>query len=361
MRHAITPTLAIFVLCGAPVISHALSCAPRQFTLNDAYETADSIIVGLITECKEEISSDPWANGGSDCSFSSIEVLKESSPARDYNGMASSSGCGLSLYVGGQYLLFLDDKNQPMYFSTRFGSDLYRDQLANEYLRIIRDFRNGVVDDLSEPWMFQKTDESCSIRQSVEGNQVSFIRRTPDATQQPPLNWTRDTIQGQTVFRTTAPTYNTESKLPEEDVEIVAFGAIPEYTDDTLMLRVSLDERPPAPIRQARLLVGNRAWSLNRMEMNLSLSGPSTHKLVDYYATGDAAEQILAAMIQPSDIVVSATLIASDLESAAGDIFQEPPPEPVLRVESRSTQLSNVMPRFRACGGGHPPRGGFVE
>jgi hypothetical protein len=124
MRHAIASIFSILTFFGAPTITHALSCASRHFTLSEAYEAADSIIVGLITECKEEVSSDPWANGGSDCSFSSIEVLKEPSPARDYSGVTSSSGCGLSLHVGGQYLLFLDSKNQPMHFSATLSGVL---------------------------------------------------------------------------------------------------------------------------------------------------------------------------------------------------------------------------------------------
>jgi len=395
MRHRIASTLSVLALFGVPTISHALSCAPRQFTLSEAYEAADSIIVGLITECKEEISSDPWANGGSDCSFSSIEVLKESVPTREHIGVTSSSGCGLSLHVGGQYLLFLDSKNQPMHFSATLSGDRYQAQLANRYLRIIRDFRNGAVNDLAEPWMFGGSDGYCSIWQSIRGNQIRFSRRTPDAPQQPKPDWTQELINGEMVYRTTVPLFDADTKLPSGDAEIVAYGDVPDHLDDALVLRVTLPERSPAPVRQATLSVGDRTWSLNRMEMNLSLPGASAHTVVEYYGAGDVAEQILSAMAQPSDIVVSAKVVASNVASAPPEIpppdqesfvlaptkdvyfgraapetsstrpsatpkvraagsygAQEEPPEPVLRVESRSTQLSSVIQSFRACDAG---------
>lgn len=152
MRHTIVPILLAHSLLGLPAITHALSCASRNFALNEAYEAADSIIVGLITECQEEISRDSWANGGDGCSFTSLEVLKESAPPRDYSGVASRSACGLSFHVGGQYLLFLDSNNQPMHFSAPLGGD--QDRLATRYIQIIRDFKNGDISDLAEPWLY---------------------------------------------------------------------------------------------------------------------------------------------------------------------------------------------------------------
>lgn len=65
MWHGIAAALAPLMLFGAPTISHALSCAARNFTLEEAYEEADSIIVGQITECGEEISNQPsWVVRG---------------------------------------------------------------------------------------------------------------------------------------------------------------------------------------------------------------------------------------------------------------------------------------------------------
>ena len=392
IQHAIASTLSVLVMLGTPTISHAMSCAPRQFTLSEAYEAADSIIVGLITECKNEVSTDAWANGGSDCSYSSMEVLKEATPARDYGGITSSSGCGLSLHVGGQYLLFLDSTNQPMHFSAPLSGNHHQTQLANQYLRIVRDFRDGRVNDLAEPWMYGEYMGQCSVYHSIRGNQISFYGRRPDAPQVPAPSWTQDSIDGQTVYRATVPFYDLDTKLPSGEGEIVAFGEVPDHNNDDLILRVGLWEKQPPPMRQATLSVGDKTWPLFRMETILSLSDVSKHKSVEYYAAGGVAKQILSAMLRPSDMVVSATIVATDssykvpevtppdqpsfgIASSKDDYFgpkapehsatkpspapkasavnaykaREEPPEPVLRVESRSTQLSSVIQMFEAC------------
>jgi hypothetical protein len=393
MLCAIARTISIFVFLGIPTITHALSCAQRLFTLSEAYETADSIVVGLITECKEEVSSDPWAHGGSECSFSSLEVLKESIPARDYHGAASSSGCGLSLHVGNKYLLFLDGENRPMRFSAALSSDQNPAQLSNHYLRIIREFRDGVVNHLAEPWMFGEFKGTCSLWHRVGGNQIRFNRRKGDAPQQPEPEWTQETTDGQTVYRSSVPSFSGDSTLPTGVVDIVAFGDIPDYADDALMLNVHIPERPPAPLRQATLSVGTRTWLLNRVEMSLSLPGAPAQTIINYSLAGNVAEQILSAMIQPSDILVSAALVASKTDSDPPPEVTEPgqgafmpapsnneyfgpalpetgsttpaitpsaraarsyetqsePPQPFLRMKSRSTQLSGVIESFRAC------------
>lgn len=73
-RNAIASIFCVLALFLVPAISNAMSCAPRQFTLSEAYDAADSIIVGLITECEEEVSSEPWANGCTCSTFPSFHA-----------------------------------------------------------------------------------------------------------------------------------------------------------------------------------------------------------------------------------------------------------------------------------------------
>lgn len=379
--HSIASAVSLLTFFGASAISHALTCAPGHFTLSEAYDEADSIIVGLITECKEEVSREAWVSGGSDCSFTSLEILKESVPARDYNGVTSSAACGLSLQVGGQYLLFLNGQNQPMHFSAPLRGDRPMARRANDYLRILRDFRNGAVSDLAEPWLFGEFSSYCTVRHRVGGNNISFRRATPGTPQQPTPDWTQETIGGKKVYRAIVPTYDADSRSPSGEAEVVVFGEIPENSNDALTLTVSFPESSPAPVREATLAVGDRTWSLNRMETNLAALGTPVYKMVHYIRTGDVAEQILSAMTQPSNIVVTATMVESTMDSefpgapppdqdvvkvvpapdsprpsaTLNDRAARPywtrkePPAAVLRVESRSTQLSNVLQSFRAC------------
>ena len=63
--------------CLFSIDALALSCAPNYRTLEESYASADSIIVALITECKIENSPKMWVNGGEDCAFDSLEILKD--------------------------------------------------------------------------------------------------------------------------------------------------------------------------------------------------------------------------------------------------------------------------------------------
>src|SRR5690606_7531132 len=67
--------IAMIIVLVSARSAYALSCKSELFTLSEAYEAADSIIVALVTECEEEVSSDSWASGGDGCSFVSLEVL----------------------------------------------------------------------------------------------------------------------------------------------------------------------------------------------------------------------------------------------------------------------------------------------
>lgn len=392
LRHAVASTTAIAILSFLASNTHALTCASEQFTLSEAYDAADSIIVALILECQVEVTSDPYAIGGDDCSFVGLEVLKDSAPARDHSGIASSSGCGLSVHVGSQHLLFLDSENRPMAPSASLSGDHYMSQQTVQYLRILRDFRNGHVSDLAEPWMYEESRGYCSIKQSIKGHQISFSRRMPDALSEPKPVWTQEAINGEMVHRATVPLVDEENRIPVGDAEIVAFGDVPDRDVDALLLSVGLQDMTPATVRQARFSVGDRTWPLNRMETNLILvAGAGVHNSVEYWTAGETAEQILEALEQPSEIIVSATIVPSQETFEPPDVappddpargmtgsksnyvgpaplpestgssampsvsvansyrIEEQPPEPDLRLVSRSTQLSGVIKNFRAC------------
>lgn len=387
-------TAAIAALLVLPLNTSALSCAPRLFTLSEAYDAADSIIVGLITECVEEISQDSWANGGSDCSFVSLDVLKESNSARDYRGIASSSGCGLSLHVGKQYLMFLDSENRPMHFSASLNGGQRPNQLSNSYQRILREFRDGVIRDLSEPWTFGKHEGACSLSHTVGGHRISFGRGTPDSQERSAQDWTREKVDGKTVYSGRSRSTGANSSSPLHDVEVVVVGDIPEYPIDAQMLSIELQEQTPAPVRQATITVGNRSWQLYRVEAFISISGMPPITQVNYKVGGDVSEQILSAMGEPTDIVVSAVLVNSPradsgssseaFQLGQGSIILAPPgdgylsnkpqtagqlkpetsptfgsarvvqtprgpSEPILRLETRSTQLAPALKEYKAC------------
>lgn len=385
-------TAALLVLL-LPMTVHALSCAVRNFTLAEAYEDASSIIIGIVTECREPVSRDPWTNGGADCSFDSLEVLKASKPARDYRGVASSQACGLSLQVGSQYLLFLDDQNRPLYYSAALDGDRSFTQLPHAHATILRQFRDGRVADLSGPWFFQEFADTCAMSHSAGGHVIAF-RKPKSGTRQPTVDFTREVVDGRAVIRAKAVPVGESPSLDPPIVEIVMPADAPEYPPDGIKLSVTLLEGQPAPERRAVLAVGSRSWPLYRVEMSIFFDRVPIQPPIEYHAGSGAAEEILAAMSEPSDVVVSASLVkppdtaddsvgeaapstfgsfgasppgatssAPDLRdstvtgpsmstypqrSTARQQRSEPPP-PEIRLETRSTQLASVLEQFEGC------------
>lgn len=377
------------VLLMLPIAAGALSCAMPVNTLAEAYDEADSIIIGLVTDCAEPVSSDPWTGGGAGCSFDTLEVLKAAVPARDYRGTADSEACGLSLQVGNQYLLFLDEDNRPLPFSTGLNGDSNRAALPREQVRILRQFRDGAVADLSDPWIFYEQDGTCTISHAVGGYQIAFSQRKVAA--EPSGNdFTRDVVDGKTVLTGKAVVTGEMPHGDQPDVTIVMPADTPEFPLDGLMLDVAFLE-PPVPERRAVLTAGSATWPLYRMEISIAFGNGRAHRMVTYHVGGEAAEEILSAMLEPTDVTIAATLVAPPSSVAEpqsgqatlrvapggnavfsptphGTYLMRPhlstdpaqstprqrhvePAKPVIRFETRSTQLRAAIDEFRACAG----------
>ncbi len=388
-RRVLPAAIVVVASVLLPGSAFALSCAPRQFTLNEAYQAADSIVVGLVTECEDTSSRSAWT-GDSGCSFVSLEVLKEASPARDYGGSANSQACGLSFYVGNQYLLFLDGENRPLFYGAPLSGDHPSVELAGAYLEILRDFRDGASRELSEPWIAGEQEGTCFLSHRVGGHSILFSRRTADAPEWPQQTWTPETVDGRTVYRSRISRSTTGPSAM--DMELVATTDFSHYTPDMQMLQINLQEWQPVPLRRATLSVGTRVWPLERLEAFLSRGNWQADRMVDYRLVGEVTEEILSAMLRPSDVVVSASLLPSAgvgpkaPAAAAAPVQKSPghgasvttrlepgptddalvpsvpeqrphepvgePPPAVLRLETRSTELARAIDRYRDCYGG---------
>lgn len=389
--HGVSPLALAAAVALFTLKANALSCNSYTFKLGEAYEEADSIIVGVITACREAESSEAWVSGDVDCSFDSVEVLKESTTARDYRGTATSSGCGLSLKSGDQYLLFLDGDNSPMYASAALSGEHASTSLAREHVRILRAFRDGQVADLADPWMLHEGDDMCRLTHVVDNTVITFAQLKIGAPTPPLVGLTREIVDGKTVFRTQPG----GASMPP-DMEYIFSGDIHEYPEDVPAMSVSFNQRDGAAERSASVRVGDQTWPLLRRKMTVLNRGMEIATGVEYLALAGTAEDILEAMQEPSEVVVSARLVAPqktepdppaatqqtdpdesgrfqlegifpsvpqpsvDVEpgsAAVGSVnrganrIPQVTPEPVLRLETRSTQLPKVIDRYRACVG----------
>ena len=225
------------------------------------------------------------------------------------------------------------------------------------------------------------------------GHGMVFSRAKPGAQEPPTQDWASETVDGKTVYKSRVNSAGVNSGSPSREMDVVVTGNLPEYPFGVQMLSVWFQERSSVAERKATVSVGSQSWSLYRMESTFSFGGMSANTHVRHHVGGEMAEQILSAMSKPSDIVVSAVLVNSpeiDFESQSeasqveqgfvtqapqGDYFSQFPPElsqtrpsispnvgraranqarrepaePVLRLESRSTQLPVALESYQAC------------
>ncbi len=160
------------------------------------------------------------------------------------------------------------------------------------------------------------------------------------------------------------------------------------------IMTVQLLEQSPASPRDAAIRVGQRSWPLQRKDNSTKLDDRtiSLPTIYTYSVTGDVAEEILSALETPSNVLVTATLVTQSAGSTATNdsastsqdaatmhtdtvnshvgivvatnstseaTTQEHQagirraykraPEPVLRFDTRSTNLARTIDDYRSC------------
>ena len=152
-------------------------------------------------------------------------------------------------------------------------------------------------------------------------------------------------------------------------MEVIATEDYSRLTSDMQLLEVSIEDWQPAASRQTTLSIGPQVWPLGRTDTVFVHAGREISRLVAYQLFGDVTDDILSALLRPSDVVVSAKLVTDPnadpqvpepaptgnvaVRSGGGTPTRgfggEEPPPAVLRFETRSTQLASAIEEYRAC------------
>jgi hypothetical protein len=338
VRCAISAVLAL--LLSGP--SAATSCVVAFTTLADDYADAEGIAVMQAIACADGAVPQSGRCPDDRYELAVIEVLKDSVPSRDRGGIYTGGdpmGCGVPLIIGNTYLLFVTGVGTFSHgASDLLSGDSQMSRKGSERLRVLREYRDGKVGDLSGPWWFADTGEFCSLTHRVGNMGLSFIYGYGESgaytyTSEPDANGSGDAI-----FR---------MKTAEGvDIEVrdVLPGS-PKFEPGQLTFRVEFGMDTKTADNSATITVGNASWPLRTSRLELSFPNSSLRHPIVFDGTGsDAANEILAAMQQePSDVVVKATRTFS-----LGDEF---PSEQDLQmtIKTRSTQIADSAKRFKAC------------
>ncbi|MEM7612099.1 MAG: hypothetical protein AAF270_10490 [Pseudomonadota bacterium] len=317
MRLSSAQTMQLLALALMPSVASAFTCAAEPYTLREAYEDADSIIIGVVTECAQPISGAPHTGGGAGCIFTGVEVLKGVVPARDYRGRADSAACGLAYEVGKQYLLFLDQDNQPLPYSAPMEGEHYRATQATDYARVLRDYRASRVDGLDEPWQLDQSSGVCTVSMMEKRYRISV---TEMPTFEPAIEWTRESRGKQTIYTAMVPVLNSQPGSPTNEIRVSAFGVVPTFEDGAIAINVTLPDAQSKNLRVASVEINGKSWPLHRIEAELAVNNHTSVMIATYQIDGKQAQEIVSLLSQqPKQVTVLATLVEPDSAQAAND------------------------------------------
>lgn len=150
----------------------AFSCTCRPITLQEYYDAAESIVAAKKAGCVVSQVNGRGLCPNDEYYFDIVEVLKGSSATHTtFHG--GRAGCGPSLETGESFLLFLGELGQPT--SCNGSGPLDAGSDSNQYrsrVDTIREYRDGVFNDLSGPWVFTDINSTCGI--SHASNRAGF-------------------------------------------------------------------------------------------------------------------------------------------------------------------------------------------
>lgn len=215
--------------------------------------------------------------------------------------------------------------------------------LAEQRLDILRQYRDGVVDDLSGPWWFMDTSVSCNVNHRFAGGGISIVF-------------------GYAAFKgrvSLAPSRGPNGEL-QFDVQpippAIEHMLSPKYTGPTydpgdVVLAVSLKDAVELVPGSVSINVDSQTWPLFRRTITMSptTSPQSTHS----YVTGGApALKIVAAMSRPTTVAISA--------ARAGVVSTERPSASttaLVQFKTQTTQFVEAAKKLQACVDGTARRG----
>ena len=340
--------LALLLLVS-PAAAFAMSCEPVSFTLQQAYDNSDAIVIAVASDCTSPDRKDEQTSGGARCSLATLEVLKPARSPRDYATIGQSAGCGLTFEVGRQYLLFLNESNELLPYSWAVENDRDPIGMVASYIEVLRDRREGHIDGLPEPWFFHGRDRSCVLFQHHGFERIVF-HTSSIAPQLKREDWQLEQMGSQWVYRRTVEPGNEATGMQPRFSTVSS--TMPNLTDQKHSLRVYLGDTRPAPDRLSVLSAGDTSWPLHQTRLRDYLGERMLSESVHYDAGEDIALAVLEKFEAGVDFSITARAVgrnALDIDSTNSRYTSGRAPEKVRRIDSKSHRIQPALERYREC------------
>ena len=335
------PLVAIILLVFTTSTSQATSCVFRQpTTLAIDYESAADIYVGDVVGCTDGNVPEYGRCPDERYQVYVLDVLKDRYPALGgFSELQGSEpmGCGLKLAVGTRFLVFTDAQGRLQQSSQSLAGGHANTKVTRERQRILAAYRDGGVGDLSEPWLFSNYMLGCSLNHRVGKSSLGFGYQYGDPKLGGQIHfsseWDEDGNQIGDIVRIVDPTI--------DEIEFEHSGAT--FEQPQVIFTVSLDTATSTIDNTGVVRVGSRQWSLLTSRDSARLRGeePSVH--ISEGIGGDDALEILNAMRDTVDVVVS-------VKSSGYVGPRLPAPEDLITtLETRTTHIGDKIDKFLAC------------
>jgi hypothetical protein len=336
----------------------ALTCLYESLTLAENYTNAVGIVVAEVEGCANGAEpTSGWcqcADGARpfDCPDRNryrlriLEVLKDSVPPQDFSGAYEGgdgmTSCGHRLIPGESYLLFISGPGSINRSAggALTGDGAWRD--LHETLAILRDYRNGWIDDLdravnerAKEWRFQDNSLLCELAQGVADLQMTFLYPYVDDFAHYGYMAEFDDEGYATSF----------VGAPIDPVAAAADGTGmtiegPQHGPRVLVFTATFNPEASTIPDSATIRLGDKTWKLVNQTTTIRVHDTVVASLVSDVASDGDALEILQLMLEPHAGVARKQRANTELG---------PNDDLVIPIEIRPTQMRAEAAKFLAC------------
>lgn len=324
----------------------ALTCAYNPMSLEESYALAEAIVVAQVLGC-----TDGGVPEGARCPDSryhieTIEELKEPEPWQNFSGAYQGADgvtrCGQAFTLGGSYLLFFDGSGSIISSAGGALKGPYPEtrELQGK-LAILREYLDGEVADLSDPWIFTDIGLSCELKQRVAGHEIAFRYPYAESWSEYSYGIEYDNDGNPTLLN---PTLVSQAFGPGMTYEIDGPNFVPQSLHFSVQLLNYLEtERDTATIT-----IGERTWHLETQIFRLLGDGREISSQSIDLVLGESAHQIFDSMLNPTTVTVS----KHGLEPSAAAVARTPIALDTfhdVEFETRTARFAAAAKEFQEC------------
>jgi hypothetical protein len=324
--------------------ANALTCAYEPLSLEDSYARADGIVVAQVLGCADSAIPENGRCPDYRYHLETIEVLKEPEPWQNFSGgylgADGMTRCGQAFASDESYLLFFDRSGSIISSASGALKGPYpQTRETQRKLAILRQYRDGRVADLSDPWIFTDVGLACELTQHVAGHEISFFYGYTE-----PSNEYAHGIEFDDDGNPTLGNPTPISLLFNENTTREIEG--PQFEANSLIFQVQLLSHLETERDTGTTTVGDRTWDLETQIFTLYRDGRELASQSRDLALGESAQQILDAMFAQARVMVR----KKGQAPLVGRVTRTPAPvagsEDVV-VEARTTQFAAEAKTFQ--------------